>query len=191
MQQDLDEPPDSELMQHLVAGHDEAMSKLLRRWQAKLISYLTRLINDAEVARDLAQETFVRVYQHRNRYDVLQPFSTWLFSIATNLARNHHRWRQRHPEAPLEAQQLSGLDQVQHSPTPHQALAKKEAADAVRKAIHSLPEDQRTALILSYYEDLAQKEIAEVMKCSVKGVELKIYRARQTLREVLSGLISC
>jgi RNA polymerase sigma-70 factor (ECF subfamily) len=61
----------------------------------------------------------------------------------------------------------------------------------VRKAIHILPEDQRAALILSYYEDLAQKEIAEVMKCSVKSVELKIYRARQTLREVLSGLTSC
>ena len=190
MQQDLDEPPDSELMQHLVAGHDEAMSKLLRRWQAKLISYLTRLINDPEVARDLAQETFVRVYQHRSRYDVLQPFSTWLFTIATNLARNHHRWRQRHPEAPLETELLTGLDQVQHAPSPHQALVTKESTNAVRKAIHCLPEDQRTALILSYYEDLAQKEIAEVMKCSVKGVELKIYRARQTLRETLSGLIS-
>ena len=191
MPQDLDEPPDSELMQHLVAGHDEAMSRLIRRWQGKLISYLTRLINDLEVARDLAQETFVRVYQHRQRYDVHQAFSTWLFSIATNLARNHHRWRQRHPEAPLETDHLSGLEPVHHSPTPHQALESKESADAVRKAIHSLPEDQRTALILSYYEELAQKEIAEVMKCSVKGVELKIYRARQTLREALSGLMSC
>ena len=190
MQQDLDEPPDSELMRNLVAGHDEAMSKLLRRWQGKLISYLTRLINDPEVARDLAQETFVRVYQHRSRYDVLQPFSTWLFSIATNLARNHHRWRQRHPEAPLETESILELEPVHHSPTPLQALASKESADAVRRAVQGLPEDQRTALILSYYEDLAQKEIAEVMKCSVKGVELKIYRARQTLREVLSKLIS-
>jgi RNA polymerase sigma-70 factor (ECF subfamily) len=181
-----DEVSDTALMLDLAGGRDAALSALIHRWQSKIISYLTRLVTDPETARDLAQETFVRVYRHRQRYDAQQSFSTWLFSIATNLSRNHHRWRQRHPEAPLEPEQMQQIEGAPRPLHPDQILAQKEIATAVQAGVTKLPEDQRTALILSYYEGLPQKEIAEIMQCSVKGVELKIYRARQTLREALA-----
>jgi RNA polymerase sigma-70 factor (ECF subfamily) len=84
---------DQTLMQALAEGTDDALNHLMDAWSAPLIAYLTRLTNSAATAEDLAQETFVRVYRYRLDFTPGKKFSTWLFAIATNLARNHARWR--------------------------------------------------------------------------------------------------
>ena len=99
---DCDEA-DAAAMRRLRDGDDLALNELIARWQQPLVSYLARFCANDATALDLAQETFVRVYEARGRYDARGKFATWFYTIAGNLARNAHRWQQRHPAVSLDA----------------------------------------------------------------------------------------
>jgi RNA polymerase sigma-70 factor, ECF subfamily len=181
-------------MARLAAGHDAALNELMERHGQKLFHYLVRSLQDEFEAADLAQETFVKVYQNRARFDPRQKFSTWLFAIAANLVRDRYRWRSRHPQVSLDAEseetESSLGDVLQHGgPLPDQKIQTDERAEVVRKAVAALPEDLRQPLILAVYENLPQAEIAAILGCSVKAVETRIYRARQQLRSRLGALM--
>lgn len=176
---------DLHLMAALAAGNDPALNVLVQRWQPRVTAYLERLCGDHATATDLAQETFVRVYRHRYRFRSANRFATWLFAIATNLARNHARWRRRHPVTLLEPEQVRDLPAEAATPTPAGDLERQERADAVRRAILELPADLREPLVLSVYEGLPQADIAGILGTTVKTVEMRLYRARRQLREVL------
>ncbi len=183
---------DTDAMLRLRDGDDLALNELMTRWQQPVVRFLYRYTVSEEDALDLAQETFVRVYEHRAKYDARGKFSTWLYTIAGNLCRNHARWKSRHPTVSIETQTSAQSDTTlgdqlpDKSRTPAQDAAGHELADAVRDAIQELPDDQRTATVLYEYEDVAYADIAQVLGCSVKAVENKLYRARQFLRERLS-----
>jgi RNA polymerase sigma-70 factor (ECF subfamily) len=187
-QQDRDD------MARLCAGHDAGLNSLMSRHAGRLFNYLLRQLADESDAADLAQETFVRVYQNRARFNPAQKFSTWLYAIATNLLRDRFRWRRRHPEASLDAESEQGsslLDRVaQQETSPLEHLAAEERAAEVRKAVESLPEELRTPLILSQYEDLPHAEIGSILKCSAKAVETRLYRARAQLRKRLERVLA-
>ena len=173
---------DASDMQRLVDGHDAALNSLMDRHSPRLFHYLIRQLQSEDDAAEVAQEAFVRVYQHRGKFDARQRFSTWLYTIATNLARDRLKWRSRHPQVSLnqplgEGDNAMGDALPDSKPLPDDALAASERAQAVRDAISTLPEDLRTALILSEYELLTNAEIANVLRCSVKAVESRIYRA--------------
>lgn len=182
---------DSVLMSRLQGGDDRALNALMDHWQQPLVSFLYRSTGNHTDAVDLAQETFARLYESRQRYQARGRFSTWLFTIAANLARNHARWRARHPTEALQG----GIDDQEAAPereladpsatTPAQQLAAGELAGAVREAIHALPPDLKTAVLLYEYEDFSYQQIAEVEACSVKAVETRLYRARELLRHLL------
>jgi len=160
----------------------------------RLFHYLIRQLGNETEAADLAQEAFVRVYQNRAKFDSRQKFSTWLYAIATNLSRDRLRWRARHPQVSLEAEdEQSGSTLLQHLAdaqlTPDQKLESNERAATVRKAIAALPEELRTPIILAEYEGRSQAEIATILNCSPKAVEMRIYRARNQLRVDLEGLM--
>lgn len=179
-------------MLRLREGDDLALNELMARWQTPLVRFLYRYTVSEPDALDLAQETFVRIYEHRTSYDARGKFSTWLYTIAGNLCRNHARWKARHPtvstevEIPGESDRTLGDQLPDPMRTPAQEAAGHELADAVRDAIQALPDDQRTATILYEYEDVAYADIAKVLGCSAKAVENKLYRARQYLRERLA-----
>lgn len=191
----MNEPAGEELdtsdMARLVAGRETALNDLMNRHAERLFHYLLRSLQDEGDAADLAQETFVRVYQNRGKFDPRQKFTTWLYAIASNLVRDRYRWRARHPQVSLEAESertdmnlrenLPGLE-----PSPDRNLQTRERAAAVRKAVAALPEELREPLVLSVYEELPQAEIATVLECSVKAVEMRLYRARQQLRALLT-----
>src|SRR5438093_13714687 len=101
---DEQETQDTQDMARLAAGHDTALNDLMERHAEKLFHYLVRSLQDEEDAADLAQETFVKIYQSRARFDARQKFSTWLYAIASNLVRDRFRWRSRHPQVSPEAQ---------------------------------------------------------------------------------------
>jgi RNA polymerase sigma-70 factor (ECF subfamily) len=175
-----------------VAGHDAALNDLMQRHGERLFHYLIRQLQNESDAADVAQEAFVRVYQHRAKFDPRQKFPTWLYTIATNLARDRIKWRSRHPEVSLnqtvgETDNAMGDLLPDSTPLPDDVLASSEQELAVRNAIAALPEDLRTALILAEYEAIPHAEIASVLRCSVKAVESRIYRAKQQLRERLAG----
>ncbi len=183
------EPPsedeDKIHMADLAAGRDSAMNALMRQWKDRLIGFLIRMTGDHATACDLAQETFVRLYRHRGSYSPRQSFSTWIFAIAANLARNHHRWSKRHPEALTDPAEIADTSPPDPAADPHERAASREKLAAVQKAIAVLPRDQREVLVLSVYEHLSHEEISAITDTSLKAVELRLYRARKTLRETL------
>lgn len=176
---------DAELMRTLAEGDDLALNRLMDAWSQPLISYLMRLTGSHATASDLAQESFVRVHRHRLEYRTSQKFSTWLFAIATNLARNHARWRSRHPEALTEPECLRELPVAGSSASPDQQAATNERLAAVQKAVSELPHDMREVLILSTWHGMSHAEIARVQSTTEKAVEVRLYRARKLLREML------
>lgn len=187
---DLD--ADAEVMARLRAGEDLALNELMTRWQEPVVRFLYRYTGSEADAVDLAQETFVRVYSHRSSYDGRGRFSTWLFTIAGNLARNHARWKSRHPAISMDAitspesDRTLGDELSAEGGDPAQEAAQAELSAAVREAVQALPDEQRSATILYEYEGLSYAEIAPILGCTIKAVEKKLYHARQTLREKLA-----
>jgi RNA polymerase sigma-70 factor (ECF subfamily) len=181
-------------MIRLAAGHGPALNDLMERHASKLFNYLVRSLQNEEDAADLAQETFVRIYKNRASFDARQTFSTWLYAIATNLVKDRYRYRARHPQVSLDAESETTGEDFRSSvpaakPTPGESLQAAERAEAVRKAVEELPEELRLPLILSEYEELSHAEIGEVLKCSAKAIETRLYRARKQLREQLNWLL--
>jgi RNA polymerase sigma-70 factor (ECF subfamily) len=179
-------------MEKLQAGHDAALNDLMERHATPIFHFLCRMVGNEEDANDLAQETFVRVFKSRASFRAKQNFSTWLFTIAANLARNHFRWRARHPNVSLDAEnaeteQSLGGSLPANTPTPKEAALAGERAAAVRAAVGKLPEDLRAALVLCEWEDRSVAEAATILETTSKAVESRLYRARQILRERLKN----
>src|SRR5688572_20899780 len=184
--------PDAELMSLLASGEDLALNALMARWGARVTTFLFKMTGQHQVAVDLAQETFVKLYQARARYRPERSFTAWLFAIAANLARNHARWKARHPTVSLDACAPDGHpafpDPADLGKSPSEAALAHEKSAAVNLAVLSLPHDLREALSLFVHEGLGYAEIAEINHCSPKAVETRIYRARLILREQLKEL---
>ena len=196
----MTEPPSPEQqdrsdMARLAAGHDAALNDLMQRHAQRLFHYLLRLLQNEAEAADLAQEAFVRVYLNRAKFKPALRFSTWLFAIATNLARDLQRLRARHPHVSLEAQPEDSPSDFRQllpegKPDPVQTLESGERVRAVRDAIAALPEELRVPLILATYEDKSHAQIGEILQCSAKAVEMRLYRARQQLRARLEKALA-
>lgn len=187
-----DTPPDADFlaMQRLADGDDLALNEIMERWGLQVASFLQRMTGDRDAAIDLAEETFVRLYLHRESYAPQAAFATYLFRIASNLARNHHRWRLRHPTVSL-GEECSGIPEpVNPGPAPDIQVEQRDRLHQVETALAALPQDLRQAMLLFTYEDMSYAQVAKVMGCSVKAVETRIYRARQILKELLRDLES-
>ena len=178
-------------MSSLRAGNDLALNEIMERWQLRVTGFLLRMVGEQTAAVDLAQETFVRVYQSRERYRPAGAFSTWLFAIAANLARQHLRWQRRHPTVSMDAETEEDVSISEKLPapgdSPGESAQRRERAVLVKKAIGELPNDLREAVILFEYEDMSYVDIAAIAGCSVKAVETRLYRARMLLREKLAS----
>src|ERR1035438_9078274 len=140
-------------MERLIAGQDTALNDLMERHATPVFHFLCRMVGNEDDANDLAQETFVRVFKSRGRFRMSEKFSTWLFTIAANLARNHFRWRSRHPAVSLETEtgeteQTLGSTLPSGAPAPNEQAVATERAAAVRAAVGKLPEDLREAIVL-------------------------------------------
>lgn len=175
-----------------------ALNRLIARWQRPLVSYAYRYVQNSADANDLVANVFVRLYQQRVRLRPDTNVAAWLFTALTNLCHNHHRWKRRHPTVPLEpvVQRDDGErssadfgELASDRPGPDALLARDEAADAVRAAIEQLPHDLKVAVLLHHYENMSYREIAEITDCSERGVETRLYRARQQLRQMLGHFI--
>lgn len=181
-------------MSRLSQGHDSALNSLMERHGGKLFDYLLRCLQDKDDATDLAQETFVKLYQSRARFDPGQKFLTWLYAIAGNLVKDRYRWRSRHPEISLDAKNNATGESYRDAlpedgPSPNDYLQAGERAEAVRRAVAGLPEELRQPLILAEYEERSHAEIGAMLGCSAKAVETRIYRARRHLRSTLAALL--
>lgn len=185
---------DREDMRRLANGHDAALNDLMSRHAQAIFHFLFRMLGNEDDANDLAQETFVRVFQHRTKFNAEARFTTWLYTIAGNLARNHFRWRSRHPNVSLDSPSTDGngsLGEVlpDRSARPDQTVLKGECVKAVRLAVQELPPDMREVIVLCEWEELSVNEAAVILSSTPKAVESRLYRARKLLREQLAKWI--
>ena len=180
---------DLDLLHALQRGDDAALNRLIERWEARLFAFAWRSTHNAADAQDLVAETFVRLYQQCSRLRADSNLSAWLYTTLANLCHNHNRWRHRHPTVSMDATGPEGspLLAAPASETPPipESLEHKESAAVVAAALDQLPEDLRLTVMLCYFEKLSHREIGEITGCSERGVETRLYRARQHLRENL------
>jgi RNA polymerase sigma-70 factor (ECF subfamily) len=186
--------PDIRLM--LLVRDDDAVAfgELVERFQNRLVAVMHHLVGSPHEAEDLAQEVFLRVYRTRKKYTPKAKFSTWLFTIANNLALNALRDRHRRPVLPLELRDSgpigthTGSAAARDEPPTH-ALQQQELATVIRQALDGLNERQRMAIVLNKFEDMNYSDIADVMGLTTKAVKSLLSRARAKLREELQGYI--
>lgn len=169
-------------------GAEEAFDSLVGEFQRPLLAFAWRYLHNTADAEEVVLESFVRLHQARARLRPDTNLSAWLFTTLSNLCHNRHRWRMRHREVSMDAPEPSPLLASHTSPQegPDAALESDEAAMALRGAIDRLPHDQRTVVLLHHYEHLSYREIGAIVGCSERGVETRLYRARQRLREDLA-----
>lgn len=178
-------------------GSAAAFEELVLRYQGRLLTVLEHLVNDREQAEDLAQEVFLRVFRARERYEPGARFSTWLFTIANNVALNSQRSKSRRREVGVVERmgtdstpiQLDQLALAASGQMPARALDKAEAAEVVRLALESLNPRQRMALLLSKFEGMSYHDIAATMDMTVQATKSLLSRARENLRVILSPYV--
>lgn len=181
-------------MVQLRQGENLALNELMRRWQWPLTRYIYRYVGNQTEALDVAQETFVRVFQQRHRFKEKLKFSAWMFAIATNLCRNFLRWQSRHPSKASEAEppeeSWETVPELTSQNSPDEITRLKESSETVRRQVEALPDQLKAVVLLADYEELSYRDIAEALACSVKVVETRLYRAHKLLRERLRDLRS-
>ena len=176
---------DDALMARVADGEEAAFRLLVERWERPVHAFLWRMTGSAEDARDLTQDTFVKVHAHAKRYRPDGRFRSWLFRIAGNLVRS---WARRRKIISWIRFDAVAHDRAADRRTAADELIRGETRDRVRRAISDLPDRQRQALILRRYNELNQREIAEAMGTSESAVESLLHRAMAALREDLAGL---
>ena len=187
---------DPELVARARAGSEAAYRELLGRYQRPVFSLVYRMVRDREKAEDLAQETFVKVFQNIARYDSRYKFSSWIFKIAHNLAIDSLRRREpatvsidgsRHAET-AEGVEASRIDLPSTDADPEEALEAQELGGAIEEAVGRLRPEYRTAILLRHVEGRPYEEIAEIMDVPLGTVKTYIHRARTELRGTLAHL---
>jgi RNA polymerase sigma-70 factor (ECF subfamily) len=173
---------DAELMARLARGDMSALGELARKHQSRVLELAYRTLGSWDLAEDVAQETFLRVYRSAKRYEPTAKFTTWLYRIVVNLCLDEQRKRAK-AGASLEP------DVYEQIPASNDDSAEKEElAEKVKAAVQSLPERQRTALILHRYHGLNHAEVGEVTGWTQSAVESLLVRAYANLRGKLAKM---
>jgi len=188
------EDPDLALVQALKIGEDQALNALMDRHREGLFRFVLRHVHNEADALELAMETFARAYFNIDKFRPAAKFATWLYHIALNLCRDHLRSRPYQYslrtasfDAPTqEGEDLSVLAALERGPD--QKTERLEELNALEKAISELPEELKSAFILTALEDRPQAETAELLGISLKAVEMRVYRARRFLLEKMSKM---
>ena len=183
--------PDVRLMLQVRDDVPGAFEVLVERYQHRLVGLLGHLVGRPDEAEDLTQDVFLRIYRARKGYKPKAKFSTWLFTVANNLALNHLRNKGRNPTVPSSGGTAtttlgSPVSQaVARDATASAQMRQVELADVVRDALGVLGEDQKLAVLLNKFEDMSYADIAEVMGRSEPAIKSLLARARTQLREQL------
>ncbi|MEM1303313.1 MAG: sigma-70 family RNA polymerase sigma factor [Planctomycetota bacterium] len=184
--------PDVRLMLRVREDDAGAFEELMRRYQTRVVSLMVHLVGRRDMAEDLAQDVFLRVYRARERYVPGSKFSTWLFTIANNVASNALRSLSRRKESTAPALPgETGANPLEHMAAAASALMPARLADkaemqaVVARAIEGLNERQRTAVLLAKFEQLSYAEIGEIMDMTPQAIKSLLSRAREKLRTLL------
>jgi RNA polymerase sigma-70 factor (ECF subfamily) len=191
----LQEMDDSALAAAFLAGERRAFDELVGRYQTRLLNFVYRTTGDRERAEDLVQETFIRVYRHLHRFDQSKKFSTWVYTIASNLAKNELRNRSRNPlvlfqtiKKGWEADQRP-LEWEDNTYRPDDLFRKRHLKQMVDDAVMELPEHHRLVFTLREMEGKTYEEIAEITGCNLGTVKSRLNRARNNFAQLIAPLL--
>jgi len=173
---------DDKLMQQTAAGDEVAFRQLVARWEQPVMAFLVHMLGSVEEAEDLAQDTFLKVFDQASRYQGEGKFRSWLLRIAGNKARSSLRRRKVLRWVNFD---LASHDQAAPGDDPGRSLERDEAVARVQAAVARLPERQRAVVVLKRFQGLSYKEIADVMDITIPAVESLLQRAAQGLRRQL------
>jgi RNA polymerase sigma-70 factor (ECF subfamily) len=185
---------DHELVKRVQAGDSRAFDLLVRKYQHKMTSVISRFVNDWAEAQDVAQEAFIRAYRAIGNFRGDSAFYTWLYKIATNTAKNYLVSQGRRPPTDDvqvdDAVHLDAAVRLKDSSTPERELMRQEVERTVFETVEALPEELRQAITLREVDGLSYEEIAETMNCPIGTVRSRIFRAREAIDEKLRPLMS-
>jgi len=190
------ENSDTNLMLRLKNGEQDVLREIVERHKLSVLNLCLRFTHNRNDAEDLAQEVFIKIYQAAPRYEVKASFTTWLYRITVNLCMNYQRRKKilqffslNHRKG-SEFQVEDRILEFAAGEQPDTEFEKQELQQLVQNAIQSLPDNQKTVLILHRYNNLSYKEIAEALEITVGAVESRLHRAKENLRKRLKSVVS-
>lgn len=191
----LSELSDGDLVGRFLVGERVAFQHLVERYQGRLLNFIYRTIGDRDRSEDLVQETFIRVYRHLHRFDRSKKFSTWIYTIASNLAKNELRNRSRNPLVLFQA--IKKNWEADHRPLqfedntqrPDDLFRKRHLRDMIEKAVQELPEHHRVVFVLRELEGKTYEEIAEITGVNLGTVKSRLNRARNNFAHIVAPLL--
>jgi len=182
---------DASLVAEYLAGQPRAFDALVDRYQTRLLNFIYRTVGDRERSEDLVQEVFIRVHRHLARFDRAKKFSTWIYTIASNLAKNELRNRSRNPIVLFQTM-TSGWDDEERplefeDPTarPDDLFRKRHVRSLVEQTVAQLPQHHREVFVLRELEGRSYEEIAEITHCNLGTVKSRLNRARSSFAEII------
>jgi RNA polymerase sigma-70 factor (ECF subfamily) len=188
---ELREIDDTALVNAFLMGESRSFDVLVERYQARLLNFVYRIVGDRERAEDLVQEVFIRVHRHLGRFDRSKKFSTWIYTIASNLGKNELRNRARNPLV-LFTSITQGWDDEERalefedpSARPDDQFRKRHVKELVEQSVAKLPKHHREVFVLREIEGRSYEEIAEITHCNLGTVKSRLNRARNSFAEII------
>ncbi len=183
---------DAQVVQAFLEGRDRAFDELVSRYQVRLLNFIYRTVGDRERAEDLVQEVFIRIYRHLHRFDQTKKFSTWAYTIASNLAKNELRNRSRNPLVLFQT--IKRHWEADHRPLqfedsssrPDDLYRKRHLRELVEQSVSQLPEHHRVVFVLRELEGKTYEEIAEITGCNLGTVKSRLNRARNNFATIIA-----
>ncbi len=183
---------DAQVVQAFLEGLDRAFDELVSRYQVRLVNFIYRTVGDRERAEDLVQEVFIRIYRHLHRFDQTKKFSTWAYTIASNLAKNELRNRSRNPLVLFQT--IKRHWDADHRPLqfedsrsrPDDLFRKRHLKELVEQSVSQLPEHHRVVFVLRELEGKTYEEIAEITGCNLGTVKSRLNRARNSFATIIA-----
>ena len=174
-------------------GDKASFEKLMTKYYKPLLNFIYRFVANADTAEDLTQEVFIKVYKSASTYRPAAKFQTWLYQIARNASLNELRRTKRRTVSLDETFDTEDGETTRQIADPKAAdpsreMTEHETAALIKEAINSLPENQKTAVLLRRYEDMSYEDIAKTMNCSLEAVKSLLSRAKENLKEKLKNL---
>jgi RNA polymerase sigma-70 factor (ECF subfamily) len=192
IREELRAQDDSAVVSAFLNGEERAFQELVERYQTRLLNFIFRTIGDRERAEDLVQEVFIRVYRHIHRFDRSKKFSTWVYTIASNLAKNELRNRSRNPLVLFQTMKGAAREDddrpLQFEDTtarPDDLYRKRHLRELVEETVAQLPEHHRQVFVLRELEGKSYEEIAEITDCNLGTVKSRLNRARNAFASMI------
>jgi RNA polymerase sigma-70 factor (ECF subfamily) len=188
---DLKTLDDGALVVQYMAGQPRAFDAIVDRYQTRLLNFIYRTVGDRERSEDLVQEVFIRVHRHLARFDRSKKFSTWIYTIASNLAKNELRNRSRNPIVLFQTMTAGWEDEERPlefedpQSRPDDLFRKRHVRSLVEQTVARLPQHHREVFVLRELEGRSYEEIAEITHCNLGTVKSRLNRARSSFAEII------